>query len=263
MKKWLRLIIWIGLIVYFVAAFGFVAKKQASAVCESIKVTIRDSAINQFIQKEEILEIVLEKQKNLLGQKFSNINKQEIEELVNNHSYVKNSEIFSTVNGGLNINITQRKPMLRVVNGKRESYYIDSEGVIFPVSRNYTSRVLIANGYIFEPFNWIKHRELFSGNFELNSRTKVLYDLFTLTEYIYNNELWKAQFTQIYVNSKYEFELIPRVGAHIIYFGDISDYQEKFRKLEAMYLHGFINTGWNQYHAINLKFKNQVVCTKR
>jgi cell division protein FtsQ len=263
MKKWLRLILWVGLIAYLVVALGFVADRRMDAVCEKLHIVIRDSSVNQFITKEEILDLVLENQKELLGQKFYKINKGEIEDLVSNHSFVKNSEIYSTIDGRLNIELEQRKPILRIVNGKRESYYIDNEAVIFPLSKNYSSRVLLANGYIFEPFDWFKNRKLKPDELTLNRRSRVIYDLYTLSEYIYNNELWRAQFAQIYVNSKYEFELIPRVGAHVIYFGDISDYQEKFRKLEAMYVHGFSNTGWNQYEIINLKFKNQVVCSKR
>jgi cell division protein FtsQ len=65
------------------------------------------------------------------------------------------------------------------------------------------------------------------------------------------------------VNGKGEFELIPRVGAHIIEFGKAEDIEEKFEKLWILYNEGFYNTGWNQYDKISLKYKNQAVCTKR
>ena len=262
MKKWLRLLVWVGLVVYLITAFGFVAENNKNAVCESIKVTILDSSVNQFLKRNEVMDLILE-DKNILGQKFAKIDMKEIETIVNNQAFVKDAQIFATIEGDLNIELYQRIPIVRVVNGKAESYYIDKEGVMFPLSKNYTSRVLIANGYIFEPFVRSQQRKLTITDEKMNARARVIYDIFTLAEYIHGNELWRAQFAQVYVNSKYEFELIPKVGAHVIYFGDISDYKEKFRKLEAMYFHGFSNTGWNQYHTINLKFKNQVVCTKR
>lgn len=263
MKKWLRLFLWIGLITYLMVSFGFVAENKRKAVCETIKVSILDSTINRFIYSSEVRDIILEDQKDLLGKSFSKINKGNIEKLVNNQAFVKDAQVYATIDGTLHVDLKQRKPILRVVNGKRGSYYIDTDGVIFPLSKNYTSRVLIANGYIFEPFDWKGKRELVFPPGEMNRRARVIYDLYTLADFISKDELWRAQFAQIYVNSKYEFELIPRVGAHIIYLGDISDYQEKFRNLNAMYHHGFSNTGWNQYQTINLKFKNQVVCTKR
>jgi cell division protein FtsQ len=67
----------------------------------------------------------------------------------------------------------------------------------------------------------------------------------------------------MYIHKDHEIELIPRVGAHIIHFGDISDYKYKFFKLKAIYEKGFNALGWNKYEHINLKFSNQVICTKR
>ncbi len=263
MKKWLRFFLWIGLIAYLAVSFGFVAENSRNAVCDNIRVTILDSAMNRFLHSREVKDIMLEDQKELVGRKFSKINQGEIEKLVNNQAFVKDANVFATIDGTLHVELKQRKPVLRVVNGKRESYYIDSQGIIFPLSRNYTSRVLIANGFIFEPFEWKDNRELVYPAGEMGKRARVIYDLYKLADFISKDELWRSQIAQIFVNSKYEFELIPRVGAHIIYLGDISDFEEKFRNLQAMYLHGFSNAGWNQYHIINLKFKNQVVCTKR
>jgi len=53
------------------------------------------------------------------------------------------------------------------------------------------------------------------------------------------------------------------VGAHIIEFGDINAHEEKFDKLYALYSQGLKREGWNKYIRINLKYKEQVVCTKR
>jgi len=64
------------------------------------------------------------------------------------------------------------------------------------------------------------------------------------------------------VNSKYEFELIPRVGSQIIELGDAENLDEKFANLKLLYLDGFNKIGWNTYKRISLKYKNQVVCTK-
>ena len=64
------------------------------------------------------------------------------------------------------------------------------------------------------------------------------------------------------MNSKYEFELIPRVGSQVIELGDADNLEEKFENLKLLYLEGFNKIGWNKYERISLKYKNQVVCTK-
>ncbi|MEP7169164.1 MAG: cell division protein FtsQ, partial [Bacteroidota bacterium] len=79
---------------------------------------------------------------------------------------------------------------------------------------------------------------------------------------IANDAFWNAQVEQIYVTEQSEIELIPRVGNHRIILGDASQLDEKFNKLMIFYKQGLNNTGWNNYNTINLKFTNQVVCTK-
>jgi cell division protein FtsQ len=58
-------------------------------------------------------------------------------------------------------------------------------------------------------------------------------------------------------------ELIPRLGQHRILLGDTTDLRDKLDRMRTFYLQGLNNTGWDKYELINLKYKNQVVCTKR
>jgi cell division protein FtsQ len=47
-------------------------------------------------------------------------------------------------------------------------------------------------------------------------------------------------------------------------FGEAKDFEEKFEKLKTFYTEGLNKTdGWNKYSTINIKYKNQVVCTKK
>jgi cell division protein FtsQ len=94
-------------------------------------------------------------------------------------------------------------------------------------------------------------------------KRSILAELYQLAQYIEDHEFWKAQVQQIYVNNNYDFELIPRVGSHVIVFGDISNCEEKFNNLESLYINGLNAVGWNKYETINLKYKGQVICTKR
>jgi cell division protein FtsQ len=52
------------------------------------------------------------------------------------------------------------------------------------------------------------------------------------------------------------------VGNHRILLGQIEYYRENLEKLKLFYEKGLNQMGWNQYSIINLKYKNQVVCTK-
>jgi cell division protein FtsQ len=82
-----------------------------------------------------------------------------------------------------------------------------------------------------------------------------------LSQYIDKNDFLKAQIEQIYLNDEKEFELIPKIGNNTILFGDTEDMKEKFEKLIVFYRKGLNTIGWNKYKFINLKFKNQIVCS--
>ena len=56
--------------------------------------------------------------------------------------------------------------------------------------------------------------------------------------------------------------MVPRIGPHIIILGSIDNYEAKFEKLWLFYTEGLKNVGWNQYLKINLKYKDQIVCSK-
>jgi cell division protein FtsQ len=89
-----------------------------------------------------------------------------------------------------------------------------------------------------------------------------LKNVLRLTHYIHSNAFWNAQIEQIAVTNENEFQLVPKIGNHIIEFGAAENIEEKFSKLQTFYKEGLNYVGWNNYKTINLKFDNQVVCTK-
>lgn len=263
MRKFQLILMWIGFIAYLIFVLGFVSGRYDEKVCERINVSIIDSLSNRFITSDDILEILLENKSGILGYPLSTINTLELGNLLEKESFIKKANVYKTIDGTLNVDITQRKPIVRIINRQGNSYYLDKDGVILPASEKFTSRVLIANGFISEPFVVESTRSVFDADVNTGDRDAVIYGLFEIASFISDSRLWSAQIAQIYVNSKYELEMIPRVGAHVIYLGNVSDYETKFRKLEALYLYGLNNSGWNNYEIINLKYDNQVVCTKR
>ncbi len=257
MKKMKVIFCWLTIVAYLVFIPGFMWDKYRDTVCGEIDVRISGEPDRSFLQPEDILEIVHKRNGKLLGYPLSSINTKDIEESVNNKLFVKNADIYRTTGGRLVVGVEQRIPLLRVIISGGEDFYIDTDGVILPVSDRYSSHVLVAGGNISRPGN------ISEGNIIFNGNSGVLEDLFILASYIRNDPFWNSQIVQVYARPDNEYELIPRVGAHIIKFGDISGYEKKFRKLKALYEYGLPHKGWNSYEIINLKYENQVICTRR
>jgi cell division protein FtsQ len=235
-------IIWGGLILYLVVVLVFVGVKRNSVVCNSLKITMDDSSSSRLIDQMEVIDLLEAVDGKMIGEKMSSINLALLEDSLNANPLIKSAEIYKTIDGVLEVSVVQRIPVVRVFSGNG-GFYIDTDANLLPLPNKYRPRVIIANGYIKE-------------------KNEILSNIYDLAIFIYNNDFWRAQIAQIYVNKKQEFELIPRVGSHTIYFGKAEDIENKFTKLMAMYEYGFQTVDWNSYTEINLEFNNQVVCIK-
>lgn len=263
MKHIINIVFWGVIAIYLVVVLGFVSIKHEEVLCTDIEVGITDETENFFIQAADVKSLITAGEEKLLGYSIDSVNTARIEDLIYEHPSIKRAEVYTTIRGVLKVDIEQRNPILRIINYNGESYYIDEEGALMPLSDQYSAHVLIANGNINEPYALRYTKSILELEEEDEMGRKfMLKDLYTLAKFIYQNEFWKSQIEQVYVNRDNDIELVPKVGPHVILFGDVSDYELKFRKLEALYKQGLAREGWNKYKKINLKYKQQVICTK-
>ena len=89
-------------------------------------------------------------------------------------------------------------------------------------------------------------------------------DIYNISAFITKDSVLASLIHQINITAEKEIELYPSIGNHKIIFGEATDFEEKFNKLKLFYTEGLNKTdGWNKYSTINIKYKNQVVCTKK
>jgi cell division protein FtsQ len=263
MKKLKNILFFIFTAAYITVISGFISRNHPDLLIESTVISVRDSAEYKFISKNDIGRILTRDGFNAAGKHGSEISLGEIENLVLENRIVKKVQAYITEPGVLHIDIWQKNPFLRISSQSGQGYYIDREGNIIPLSGNFSPYVIIASGFIREPFPVSTTGNIFiEHNDSLTVSQKTIYDLYNLATFIDDDKFWNEQIEQIYVNSKHEFELVPRVGPHIIELGSTENMEEKFENLRLLYDEGLASVGWNKYEKISLKYKNQVVCTK-
>ncbi len=263
-KKYIKQIIaWMILGIVLVFTLSFSKGRKDSVLCKHVNISIKGNEKNNLITKEEIRTSLEEKKYKIKGYPLFNINTKQLEEEMERLPQIKDVEIYAKMDSSLNFEIYQRNPIIRIMKQGGEDFFIDEDGVIISVVNNHPSLVLLANGHI--KFELNKDEPVFNITDSTHEEEdiEVLKNLYQLAVFIGENQFWKHQIEQIYVNNDKEFEIIPRVGAHIIHFGGIDQYKWKFKKLKHLYSKGFSKEGWNQYEQINLKYKNQIICTKR
>ena len=240
MKKAFEILKWLMLVVVIVLLMAFSFKQQEKVKCQHFDVLLAASE-DHFVNNEMIHELLKNKNLHPLERTSEEIAIKEIEQSISNHAAVKNANVYSDILGKISVDITQRKPIARVVQ-ENDSYYIDEDGQWMPLSNHYTARTLVVSGNVAV----------------VNSEA-----LFQIAQYIYKDPFWNAQIMQVHIEDNEDLTLIPRVGYHQIVFGEAENFEEKFSNLKLFYEKGISYKGWNNYSRINLKFKNQIVCTKK
>ena len=257
---------WVLSIAGMIVLLGFANYKQVNAVCKNVLVTVNEGEGHDFVDGNDILQLVNSKGK-LIGKSFANINKTLLEKIVMSNPFVESVEVYSTLDGNLHIDAWQRDPIVRVYNMQNEQFFIDKNGAFMPVSEKYTPSVIVANGFIFNTYSEMKIAPppILKNSNNIDSLTipRMINQVYKVASFVANDTFWSANTQQIFVNELQEIELVPRVGDHRILIGDTTDLKSKFDRLFLFYQKGLSNTGWNKYSLINLKFKDQVVCTKK
>lgn len=242
-----------GLAGYFYFATLLYNEKDSKQTCKKINVVLLDSLQNKFVTQQEVLDIINGYSGKLLGKKRDTINISVLEKLLNQRSAIKQSQISITRDGVLNIEITQRRPVLRI-QSQNGGFYVDETQYIFPLVETFTSYVPIVSGNI--PLE-----------LDQSHRGKVkddtqgwLTNIMEFGKYIDNHPFWSAQIEQIYIAENNDIQLATRVGDIKIIFGSTQDYKEKLDKLYTFYKNIIPSQGWDKYSSVNLKYKDQIIC---
>lgn len=261
MKKLLRKsIIWIVLLLYMVLIYGFVDKRYENQLCSSIEVTVSDSLRTGFVNRKDILDLIEDHGINCLGEPVYTIDLDSIEKAIRSNQIIDECRAYMSLDGTLRVEVWQREPFVRIMEENGKEYYLDREGNVLNISPHFTPHVLVVNGHLRTSFEVGSPFNVSALNDEDPDRK--MREIFELASYIDADELWRSQILQLYVNAAGEYEMVPRVGPHLIILGPVDNFAEKFENLEIFYKQGLNRVGWNKYLKINLKYKDQIVCTK-
>jgi cell division protein FtsQ len=264
-KKILQITFWVLLVAGLTTVFAFVQKKEQDLLCNKVNISIVRDPLheNYFVQEDAIRTLIAQRFGQIENTSLKNIDVNYLERLMYSNPWVARADVYMSIDGVVDIEIEQRQPILRIINDRNESYYMDSEGKLMLWSPDFTPRVLIASGNIKESYEqWNKMSAADLINNDTLKTLTMLDDLYSMARFILADEFWSAHVEQIFVNVNGEIELVPKVGDHKIIFGSADEMAEKFWKLKTFYKEGLNYTGWENYDTLNLKFNNQVVCTK-
>jgi cell division protein FtsQ len=240
---------WAFALIGLFALIAFAERQRDRIVCKDILVQLDNVQGNHFMSEGDALRMVEAGQPQMIGKHFYEINLKEIESKLIYNKHVKDAELFSDLKGNLIVNVELRRPIARLVQEDGPDAYIAEDGTVMPVSENFTSRVIIISGSYVKT---ILDKE------NLNSFDEGK-QIMQMIEFINGDAFWRAQASQLDINSKGKVFIIPQVTSQVVEFGFPQNIEEKFKKLKVFYKKILPQMGWTKYKRVSLEFEGQVI----
>ncbi|MGL4582097.1 MAG: cell division protein FtsQ/DivIB [Flavobacterium sp.] len=245
MKKLFKSIKWSDVRIFLICGlllflYSFTNKRSNEREVSGINVVFKESE-EHFVTTEEIRNLVKNKFPKISEINRSVLDLNNLEKNVLKNELIRNADVYLTVDNKLIVDIWQKKAIGRVVDGDK-NYYLDELGKKMPLSSNFSDRVPMVQGTV-----------------KANNEREIK----EILELINNDDFLKEDITGIIIEPKGTLMLVSRTNRFDILFGGFEEKELKLQNYKAFvqYLRRS-NVEQDVYKYINLKFTQQVVCTK-
>jgi len=219
--------------------YSFSSKRNSQRKISKIDIKF-ESNENMFLTHEMVNNLLIQNLGGTSSIQKDKVDLNTLETVLDDHEMIEKAQIFSTADGFLNMRITQKTPIVRVITDV-DSYYLDSKGDKISLSENFSARVPLVVGAISEEncksylklFNEIKNDDFLSKNI---TAAKIM-----------------PSGNVVLTNRSYDYKIV---------FGKPKNEERKLKNYKAFYHQAIKDTLIKNYKEVNLMFIQQVVCKK-
>jgi cell division protein FtsQ len=232
----IRLLLMLALVIFL---YSFTGKRNLNRkVTKAEVVFVGENQL--FVKQQAVNKLLIENRQDPKTIAIDALDLNKLEKTIDSHPLIDKSEVSVSVDGVLKAVVKQKTPIARI-NGKGASFYIDYKGNKMPLSDNYTARVLLVSG-------------------EINDKNKE--DLAKLFRVIYDDVFLKKNIIGMQVMPNGSVLMLNRNYNFKIDFGQLINVEQKFKNYKAFFQKVVLDSSIAEYKKIDLRFAEQVVCTK-
>lgn len=231
-----------------VIAVGVVWSNRVAAarVCTGMKVNVEMCDSLQFVTPENILADIKKSGLTADGVRLADYDTYKLQNTLSSRDYIENASCVILTDGTILVNVKQMVPVMRIFNLSQDSYYYNIAGKRIRASSKFRMDVPI----------------VFGVN---ENDTLLVRDCLKLSDYISSHPDISDYVTSIDAHDPNNVIIVPNIRGHVVNFGSIShgNFDNKFAKIKQMYKEVIPHCGWWMYDTISVKWKNQIVATRR
>ena len=234
------------LLIALMAYAGFMTvwahHEAARHVCTGIEIHVDGNKAMDSVIRRGVKQRIAGFPEKIVGCPLNAVDTRMIERRLSRVSNFESVDCSVTSEGKLRVDIVPLVPVMRVF-GTGKSYYINKEGKHIESKAEFFTDVPVVR-----------------GNF---SREFTPTEVIPLVNHIASDPMLRELSSMIVARDRHNLMIVPRIYGHIINFGDTTRLQEKTRALALFYRKVMPYKGWQEYDTISVKFRGQVVATRR
>lgn len=238
----LKWVVLSALLAYAVLITFWAHGEAARNTCVGIDVRITGVPGADSITRRGVLDELNRYPAKIIGAQINTINTREICRFLSGFNNFESVECLVTPSGELRVNIVPMIPEIRVFTST-ESYYVNKDG-----------KRIDSNAEFFVDVPVVK------GNFNSRFTPK---EVLPITRFIAGDDVMRNLVGMVDAHDAHNIFLVPRIHGHVINFGDTTRLEQKRDMLITMYRKVIPYKGWEEYDTISVKFRGQIVATRR
>lgn len=242
-RSWIYAALTILVVGYLIVVGVLSSAMSSSRLCTGITIVVHDTAQYKFVTPEELAYELGALPSNALKIPVDRINVDSLERVLAACDKIESVNVNILTDGHIYIDVIPMHPVARIFDPDGNSYYINRTGKRINADARYHLDVPVVYG------NFTKRMPATS--------------IIPLIDYINADSLLTSFVSMIKIDSPTDIILVPVIRGHVINIGDTLDYEDKFRRLKAMYRNVMDVRGWEYYDTISVKWNGQIVASRR
>lgn len=256
-----KTVIYIIIAVLVVGGIIALMVMRSSSTTKGLEIVVKPTASPALLDIDEVRDLIEEDFPGIEGYRVKDVKSKEVAAAVMRSPYVRKANVTTTVGGKVSVIVELQEPVVRMFYQGNE-FYLSHEGTCMPLNPSHYCHVLVGSSNWAEPHvNRVSRIDLKDTSNIENSEG--LTKIWTLACFLADHPRYNGVFDQVALSEEGDLLLVPKLGSVIVNMGDEHDLEGKFENLWVMFDQGIDKVGWDAYKVISLKYKGQVVCTKR
>lgn len=237
--KWCLLLV---LLAYVAGVTAWAHRQALSETCRGIDIRIAQGSAPDTVTAAGVAAELAAYPRKITGVPLARLDTRAIENFLTQLSSFETVECAVATDGRLTVNVVPMRPEVRVFDGNG-SYYLNRSGKRMDSKASFFVDVPVVAGR-------------FSESFPASS-------LLPVVRFVNADPDLKALVAMVEAHDPSNIHLVPRIQGHTVNIGDTTRLPEKRDALLAFYRKVMPYRGWDAYDTISVKFRGQVVATRR